>query len=114
MSGSRQTNIHNERVKLTAGMVSNAGLAFIAGGVVTPLVTGQVSLGRDHAFRRLDRRRHLSAPARPRSVGRVARTMSGQEFLIELAWTAVAPGAVIVGTGAWWHIWRKHRHHPAE
>jgi len=46
MSGSRQTNIHNERVKLTAGMVSNAGLAFIAGGVVTPLVTGQVSLGR--------------------------------------------------------------------
>jgi len=38
--------VHNERVKLTAGMVSNAGLAFIAGGVITPLVTGQFSLGR--------------------------------------------------------------------
>jgi hypothetical protein len=40
--------------------------------------------------------------------------MSGQEFLVELAWTAVALGAVLVGTGAWRHIWRKRHHHPAE
>lgn len=40
--------------------------------------------------------------------------MSGREFLIELAWTAVALGAVIVGTGAWRHVLRKHHHGPAE
>lgn len=38
--------VHNEQVMLTAGIVSNAGLAFIAGGVITPLVTGQLALGR--------------------------------------------------------------------
>ena len=38
--------VHNEQVKLRAGIVNNAGLAFIGGGVITPLVTGQFSLGR--------------------------------------------------------------------
>jgi MFS family permease len=38
-------SIHNERVKLTAGVVSNAGLAFIVAGFIAPIVTGHLALG---------------------------------------------------------------------
>jgi len=37
--------IHNERVKLLATILNNTALAFIVGGFIAPLVTGQLQGG---------------------------------------------------------------------
>jgi hypothetical protein len=45
VSGGLSTTIHNERVKLTATAVSNAGLAFIGAGFIVPTVGAPLTFG---------------------------------------------------------------------
>ena len=45
MSGTTATTIHNERVKLTATVLNNAGLAFIVAGFIAPTTGGHFDLG---------------------------------------------------------------------